>query len=254
MDRILSHCWNAWKDVLFPPQCVWCHSDLSPIHCRTREGVFLCEECVLRLVPRLWQSCPKCGGQIPSLSPVEGGCNSCKTTLFHFDTVITLGGYHTELRNVILRMKKPQGELLALSLGRLLSHERNEALKAIQPEGIVPIPMYWLRRFGRGVNSPERLAVSIGKALGIPVYRKVLRRIRDTPPQSGLRPQQRFRNVRGAFQVRGMKRLKERRILLIDDVLTTGATCSEAARTLKAAGAGPVAVVARAQGDLAYLT
>jgi ComF family protein len=117
-------------------------------------------------------------------------------------------------------------------------------------ELIVPVPMFWARRLARGTNSPEIVADCLGRSLGVPVGRRVLCRCRNTMPQAGLLPRERFRNVRGAFRVRAGYHLDGRRVLLVDDILTTGATCSEAAKVLKQAGATLVAavVVARAQG------
>jgi ComF family protein len=253
--RRLTHWGNACRDLLFPPQCAWCRSGISSTDGTEIDGVLLCDECVSQFVPKAWQSCPKCGGYVPLSPGTSAGCPLCRTVPFHFDSAIALGGYRPGLRSAILQMKKPRGELLALSLGRLMFRQNADRLRAFLPEAVVPVPMFWLRRFGRGVNSPQWIAVSVGKALGIPLYRKTLVRVRNTKPQSGLRPKQRFENVRGAFRVRRMKNLKGRRILLIDDVLTTGATCSEAARMLKEAGVAQVtvAVVARAQGELVDL-
>ncbi|MBN2579950.1 MAG: ComF family protein [Pirellulales bacterium] len=215
------------------------------------DGVYLCARCIAQLAPEGWRSCPKCGGYVPLAPGSATGCPLCKTSLFHFDTAVALGGYHSQLRNVVFQMKKPRGELLALSLGRLLCRRNEQRLREFRPEAVVPVPMHWRRRFGRGVNGPEHLAAAISRTLGIPLHRRALRRVRNTPPQAGLSPRQRLKNVRGAFRVHRGKWLENRRILLIDDVLTTGATCSEAARILKKAGAGPVAVavVARGQGE-----
>jgi ComF family protein len=215
------------------------------------DGIYLCERCVSQAAPQEWQSCPKCGGCVPVAPGAADGCPLCKMDTFHFDTAVALGEYHTRLREFIFRMKRPQGELLARSLGRLLFRQNRQRLGEFNPDAVVPVPMHWLRRFGRGVNNPEHFGISLSKELGIPLCRGVLRRIRNTPPQSGLLPKDRVKNVRGAFRVRRGHRLQGRRILLVDDVLTTGATCSEAARVLKEAGAGfvAVAVVARAQGE-----
>jgi predicted amidophosphoribosyltransferase len=109
--------------------------------------------------------------------------------------------------------------------------------------------MFWTRRLRRGTNSPEALAQTLGRQLGVPV-RGLLRRRRNTLPQAPLPPRERFRNVRGAFALRKSGALDGIRILVVDDILTTGATCSEAAGVLKAAGAAwvGVVVVARAHG------
>jgi ComF family protein len=167
-----------------------------------------------------------------------------------FDTVVTLGGYHSGLRDVIFRMKLPQHESLAQVMGRLFAQKRFVELAELRVDMIVPIPMYWTRRLRRGTNSPELLARCLGQKLGITVRRRLLVRSKKTLPQSGLSPKQRFRNVRGAFRVRTPHLLQDARVLLVDDVLTTGATGSEVVRILKKAGASmvAVAVIARAQG------
>jgi len=110
------------------------------------------------------------------------------------------------------------------------------------------VPMYWKRRLVRGTNSPEIIARSVAAGLGVKARGRLLVRCRNTLPQADLSPRHRFSNVKGAFRVRKHRDLDGARVLLVDDILTTGATCSEAARALKKAGAAVVAaaVVARA--------
>ncbi|HUT13621.1 MAG TPA: phosphoribosyltransferase family protein [Thermoguttaceae bacterium] len=146
-------------------------------------------------------------------------------------------------------MKRPAHDSLSAAMGRLLAALREEQFAQLNLDLVVPVPMYWMRLARRGTNSPEILSQCLGQHLGVPV-RRVLSRRRNTLPQADLSPRDRFRNVRGAFCVRKGRRLGGRRILLVDDILTTGATCSEAARVLKEAGAELVAaaVIARAQG------
>jgi ComF family protein len=102
----------------------------------------------------------------------------------------------------------------------------------------------------QGVNNPELLAERLGRRLGVPVINRSLVRRRHTPTQAGLSPRERHLNVRGAFAVRRPRRVVGRRILLVDDVMTTGATCNEATRCLLEAGAADVSVatLARASG------
>jgi len=146
-------------------------------------------------------------------------------------------------------MKQPSHDALSAAMGRLLAARREERFAALKIDLVVPIPMYWMRLLRRGTNSPEVLSRCLGQHLGVPVCRLLSRR-RNTLPQADLSPRERFHNVRGAFRVKGRCRLQGRRILLVDDILTTGATCSEAAAVLKEAGAEMVvaAVIARAQG------
>jgi ComF family protein len=108
------------------------------------------------------------------------------------------------------------------------------------------MPMHWLRRWRRGFNQAELLAQEIARRSATPVRRSV-RRIRGTAPQAGLTHAKRRQNVAGAFRVAG--RVEGMRVLLVDDVLTTGATASACARALKAAGAERVAVLTVARAD-----
>jgi ComF family protein len=135
-------------------------------------------------------------------------------------------------------------------MGRLFFEQRRGLLEAAEPDLVVPVPMFWTRRLRRGINSPDVLARCLGESLQKPVRRDVLVRRVNTLPQADLSPAQRRTNMHGAFRVRRPDDVKNARILLVDDVLTTGATCNEAAKMLKRAGASSVvvAVIARAQG------
>jgi ComF family protein len=166
-----------------------------------------------------------------------------------FDGAVTLGGYEGRLRELVLRMKARREEPLALAIGRWMWRQLGDRLAEMHADVIVPVPMFWARRLLRGVNSPEILSETLSGPLRLPV-RRVLARTRNTLPQFSLPPSERFPNVRGAFRVRGGYDLSGARVLLVDDVLTTGATCSEAARALRAGGAEAVvvAVAARAPG------
>ena len=168
-----------------------------------------------------------------------------------FDTVVPLGAYQEELRSAVLRMKHAQGDPLSEALGELLAIHRGDQLAALQPDLAAPIPRYWWRRVRQGTNSPEILAQRLAKRLGVPAEPRLLACRRNVRLQQSLKPRDRFRNVRGAFRVNKGYDLENARMLLVDDVLTTGATCNEAAKMLKQAGAAyvAVAVLARAEGD-----
>ncbi len=237
----------AGVDLLYPPRCACCDSELMGNH----DELLLCTDCCRSLGPETRPCCPFCGaaGAVDGVPPER--CWLCRKTRLKFDKVVPLGDYHVaELHDVVLRMKRPVHESLSAAMGRLLARRRRQQLAELRPDLIVPVPMYWTRRLDRGTNSPEILARELGRTLGIAVRRRVLWRCRNTLPQAGLPPGQRFQNVRGAFRVRSGRRLRGARVLLVDDILTTGATCSEAAKVLKKAGAAmvAVAVVARAQG------
>jgi ComF family protein len=232
--------------LLFPPRCVGCSTELLG-----GNDEFLCADCLARLGPATWHGCRRCGGKVAELGEPPQRCPLCRHRPLKFDAAVTLGSYHVGLRDIVLRMKRPSHQALSIAMGRLLVRRRWEHLLEHRADLVVPIPMFWTRRLGRGINSPDVLAACLGKSLGIPARRDILVQHRNTLPQNRLPPSRRFQNVRDAFRVRRPDAVKNARVLLVDDVLTTGATCSEAAKMLKRAGAAAVvvAVIARAQGE-----
>jgi ComF family protein len=233
-------------NVLFPPRCVHCQEDLH----EGADDRLLCGKCQSRLAPAVWLGCRRCGSEVVDLGSLPDHCPRCWNVSFRFDTVVALGSYHAGLRDIILRMKRPAHNGLSAAMGRLLAQTRRERLVELQSDIVIPVPMFWARRFKRGTNNTEVLANCLAKSLGIPARPHVLVRHRHTLPQAHLPPSRRIENVRGAFRVRHPEAVSGARVLLVDDVLTTGATCNEAAKVLKRAGAAwvGVAVVARAQG------
>ena len=232
-------------NLLFPPRCACCDVEISEIN-----GHPLCADCLVRLGPETWQGCRCCGGQVLDYGCTPQHCPSCKGARLRFDRAVVLGSYHAGLGDAVLRMKRPSHDALSVAMGRLLAERRRSQLLEERVDVIVPIPMFWGRRLVRGVNSADILARCLGRSLRVPVRRNVLVRCRNTLPQAHLPPSRRFHNVRGAFRVRRPEVVRDTHVMLVDDVLTTGATCSEAAKTLKQSGVAhvTVAVVARAQG------
>ena len=173
----------------------------------------------------------------------EGRCSLCRLGLAGFDTVYTFGSYEDTLRGLIHLFKYQKVRPLAKHLGALIA-------RAIPREQsfdlIVPMPLHWKKRWTRGYNQSELLAMEVARRWGVPV-KKVVRRVKPTMPQAGLSNSKRRLNVRGAFAAR--ESIKGLRILLIDDVLTTGATAGACAKVLKRAGASHVAVAAVARTD-----
>lgn len=235
------------RDLLLPPHCVYCEDELEA----PGDELLLCKDCRNLLGPTDWKSCRRCGAPVDAGEAGNASCARCHTVEVKFDAAISLGAYQGHLRSALLRMKRPRGQVLAMGIGRLLSMRRGAELASLCPNLVVPVPMHWRRRWVQGVNSPDLLAECLARALAIPVAAGALCRARNTMPQANLPPKRRFSNVRGAFAVRSGYDLAGVHVLLVDDILTTGATCSEAARMLKQAGAASVsvAIVARALGE-----
>jgi predicted amidophosphoribosyltransferase len=191
------------------------------------------------------------GEQIPVDANRENGCYRCRGRKIWFDATIALGHYDGLLRDIVLRMKDAPGDALSLAMGRVLVNERRTQLAEIDPDVVAPIPSHWRRRIVHQTNSAAILAEVVAGDLRRPLAERLLRRRRHTKRQSDVNPSERWRNVRSAFAVRAGYHLRAAHVLLVDDVLTTGATCSEAARALRKAGAArvTVAVIARAMGN-----
>ncbi len=175
----------------------------------------------------------------------EGRCRLCRSGALGFDAVYCFGSFEGPLRELIHLFKYAGMKALAKPLGAQLA----AALPRDQRfDIVVPMPLHWKRRWQRGFNQSELLARFTARRCGIPVINAV-RRTRATRNQAGLSNAKRRGNVSGAFGVTKPDAVAGQRVLLIDDVMTTGATASACARALKRAGAKSVAVLTLARVD-----
>jgi ComF family protein len=173
----------------------------------------------------------------------QGRCTLCRLGLQGFDAVYTYGSYEGPLRQLVHLYKFGGMRPLVRTFGNLLARALPRETSF---DVIVPMPLHWLRRWQRGFNQSALLAGEISRRWHTPMA-DIARRGKRTAPQAGLTNSKRRLNVRGAFQVRG--RLDGKHVLLVDDVLTTGATASACARALKRAGASRVTLLALARTD-----
>ncbi len=174
----------------------------------------------------------------------EGRCGLCRAGLRGFDAAYSFASYDGRLRELVHLFKYGRMKPLARPLGRMMTaalpRDRHFDL-------IAPMPLHWLRRWQRGFNQSELLAREISRRTGLPLVAGV-RRKRRTEAQAGLSNTKRRQNVTGAFE--GIRRrVADRRVLLIDDVMTTGATAAACALALKRAGAKRVELLTLARAD-----
>jgi ComF family protein len=246
----LTRCADAGREFgrgllhLLYPACCHCCGAATPAVAP------FCDGCQTAFVADSTPACPHCAGAVGPFAVIDGRCVHCRKEAFSFDAALRLGPYEGPLREVVLRMKNHSGETLAELLGELWADHAASAFHAIGADVLVPVPLHWRRRWLRGYNQSEALARGLATKLRLPCVAAGLRRIRATPMQTSQTLAGRRDNVRGAFAASRNPRIAGKTVLLIDDVMTTGATASEAARTLKRAGAGRVvtAVLSRAHG------
>jgi len=189
--------------------------------------------------------CVSCRTPFQNAFPLDadGRCALCRYGLRGFDAAYCFGSYEGVLRELIHLYKYGRVKTLARPLGAMLAAAlpREERFDAV-----TPVPLHWRRQWQRGFNQSELLARTMARRCGIPVIH-ALRRVRPTVAQAGLSNTGRRRNVAAAFRPR--RAVEGKRILLIDDVMTTGSTAAACALALKRAGAAKVALLTVARVD-----
>lgn len=247
MDRHLfalgRTCLGGLARLAYPGACWVCEAP-------TEADPLVCSACAIRLSHDPHPSCPRCSSSIGPYAVVAHGCPACRDESFAFDGALRMAPYTGLLREMILRMKQPPGEELTEVIGALWASRCAPRLRSLQPDLVVPIPLHWTRRLWRGFNQSEVLAQCLSRELRVPCRPGLLRRVRRTPFQSRqTTASARRANVRGAFTARTGEVVRDQTVVLVDDVLTTGATASEAARALRVGQPRRVIAVVLAHGS-----
>jgi ComF family protein len=238
----------AAGNLLFPPACTFCGGELLPWR---PPAPLLCQRCRQQLMSLTDHHCARCASPLPQYWADRSHCPKCVHRRYYFDRAEAIGEYRADMQQAVLWMKRMAYEPLTRAMGLLLAERVRSTWPHSPIDLIVPVPMHWSRRLTRGTHTAGVLARVLGEALALPVSRRLLYCRRKTRKQGTLRPDARLRNMRGAFGLSSGYDIADARLLLVDDILTTGATVSEAARVLRRAGASSVgvAVVARGVGE-----
>jgi len=221
------------NQLLWPAVCINCRQGI----CETDNG--LCKDCWGELLSCSGADyCPRCGRDVSKFALLGGACPDCQGSHIHFDRMARSGVYTDALSKMTLAFKKGRTELDVI-LGFLADSALQGSSFVNEIEFFVPVPLHWRRRLARGYNQSLVLA----KRLSHPTaeINTDLVRIRHTKSQPMMpTAAARARNVAGAFAVRRGLKFTGRKICLVDDIKTTGATLNECAKTLKEAGAARV--------------
>ncbi len=216
-------------DLLFPPGCVICR----------RPGEWLCATCCSHIEPIRPPLCDRCGRPLR-----HGECPHCREFPLVIDGLRAVAFFEGVMREAIHSFKYRQRPQLAVPFGTLLHNYIREF--SMPFDVIVPVPLHRRRERSRGYNQSMLLAREVAARQKLCLWYNVLERTRDTPPQVELDAPARKQNVHGAFAA--TDRVAGARVLLIDDVCTTGATMDACSAALKARGANSVWGLALARG------
>jgi len=232
-------------NFLYPPRCAACDAGL-PIDTTRR----VCAPCLAAIEPPRPPLCLVCGAPLYA-GDEDDRCGHCRAEPPAFDSARAITRYRSgaDGSSTVAALLRRHKYGLDQSLGRALAEylDAAPALDADAYDVVIPVPLHRTRLRWRGFNQAALLGVALERRLNCSLDVATLARVRPTPPQTARDRAQRTRNVRNAFAVRRPSRVAGRRVLLVDDVMTTGATADECARVLRAAGARRIDVLTLAR-------
>jgi ComF family protein len=236
--RVARQVGRTVVDGILPPRCLACGEIVG-------EPDSLCGRCWSAITFFAPPWCVNCGLPFPYPMGEGAVCAACARERMSWDRARAVMRYDKNSRRLVLSLKHGDRTHLARALGGWMQRAGADILDGA--DLIVPVPLHWTRLFTRRYNQAGLLAHAVHAAGGPPVAPDWLVRRRRTPSQGRLGPLARARNVRGAFQLRPGRSVQGKRLVIVDDVLTTGATVEECARVLRRAGAEWVGVLTLAR-------
>lgn len=221
-------------DLIFPPHCGFCGGSVA------RHRRFLCSTCEAAADrDRRQEACPRCAATVAQYEVSGGRCRMCRTRRLPIAGTVRVGEYTKTLAALVRSYKYRGRHTLERPLGSWLGDAIAAAPWRDRVEAVVVVPTHWKHRLARPLYVAEALATIAARRIGL-AKADILRRSRGGPHQVGLSYHERISNVRDAFCLRRGVTLRAARLLLIDDVKTTGATLNECAKVLRRGGAAEV--------------
>ena len=240
LGAALRHLPAQGLNALLPPRCLGCARAVD------RTGV-LCATCWAEITFIAPPQCACCGYPFAYESGVDSQCSACLRDPPPFHRARAVMVYDQASKGLLLGLKHGDRTEAAPAYGDWLARGAAELVDDV--DLVVPVPLHWIRLFRRRYNQSALLGAALARRIGQPIVPDLLVRRRNSPPQGRLSPAARHRNVAGAFRVHPAHKatLEGRRVLLVDDVMTTGATATACANVLLRGGAAAVEVLVLAR-------
>lgn len=219
---------KVYLDLIFPPLCVVC---------KGKDINFLCEKCKKSIEFIKDNFCYLCGDKAQGKITPRATCGKCRQERIYFTQGRSVARYSGTLKEIIHKFKYHQKKYLAKVLGNLMVDYLKDDfwIDIKNVDIIIPIPLHRKRERERGFNQSELLGKNIASYFKIEILSNVLFRTKETRPQFFLRERERKENIKNAFTLKNEEIIKNKNILLIDDIYTTGSTLREASKTIKKA-------------------
>ena len=228
-------------DLVYPRACEGCGESMDA-------AGYLCWDCLRQTEKVTRPYCEKCGDPVDGL--VEGSyeCSWCNRNRPQFEAARSVFMYRGPVMDMVHQLKYSGGVHLVNDMGEIMAGAAKSTFAGVRFDVAIGVPLYARRERERGYNQAGVLASSIARKMGLECFNRAIARCRDTSSQTELKASDRARNVRGAFRSDYSDWLFSKHVLLVDDVMTTGATVDEVSRILKQAGAASVHVISFARG------
>jgi len=240
--NLLVNAVRGLTDLVFPRACAGCGGPVGD------ESPHICWNCLASLWPIQRPYCSICGDPIWGCVEHEFICAACSARRPGFDAARSAMHYDGRMAEILQEFKYRRASHLSHDLAVFLLQCVRTHYSIASIDALVPVPLHRRKERERTYNQARLLARDLAGALGKPLLTQILVRCRATPTQTRLTASERRENVRGAFVPRNENWIEGRRLLLVDDVMTTGATVDECARVLKSAGAAVVKAITVARG------
>ncbi len=250
INNIVREFYYRILDLFFPYKCPLCHNTIIKKKAQIDDlfSIFpICKDCTKEIKRVESPLCLICGKPFKSKEIRSHLCQDCTMASPPFWKARSLFVYEGIIKQAIIRFKFYGEYNLAIAMSHWLLYLFNKEFVSEDIDCIIPVPLHIKRLRKRGYNQALLLGKEIAKISHIPISPHILKRIRWTEPQVNLNRTERLKNVKGAFQVVKKEDILSKKILLIDDVLTTGATIKECAIALTKAGASSIYVLTLAR-------